>query len=74
MFTIEKHTGSFGGAKFRMQIKAFKTSDAMHAFLSSQYDNNWSESRKGLKAGMYAIAGGAWHNVKSLDALVLAHI
>jgi|GEM_PF-6060498 len=74
MFTIEKHTGSFGGSKFRMQIKAFKTSDAMHGFLNSQCDNNWKESLKGLKAGTYATAGGTWHNVKSLDASVLAHI
>lgn len=74
MHTIEKHTGSFGGAKFRMTIKAFKCADDMHGFLNKQRDNTWNESTKGLKAGVYAYAGGQWHNVKSLDASVLAHI
>lgn len=78
MFTIEKetypHTVRRGN---RLTIKGFKTSDAMHAFLNTG-DNaapgKWRESTKGLKAGVYVYAGGAWHNVKSLDSSVLAHI
>ena len=72
--TLEKHTGSFGGPKFRMQIKGFKYRDDMYTFLGKQSDNTWKESSKGLKPGTYAHAGGQWHNVKSLDSSVLAHI
>lgn len=59
----------------RLTIKSFKHSCDMHKFLSTG-DNalRWRESSKGLKAGTYAFAGGQWHNVKSLDASVLAHI
>lgn len=70
--TIEKHTGSI--FKGRMVIKSFKYSDDMHKFLNKQHDNNWQVSNKGLKQGTYAYAGEAWHNVKHLDASVLAHI
>jgi hypothetical protein len=72
MFTIQKTTPSI--SRQRMTIKAFKTSDDMHKFLNKQTDNSWRESDKGLKAGVYAYAGGQWHNVKSLDSSVLAHI
>lgn len=62
-------------AKERLKIKAFATSDAMHKFLNTG-DNalRWRESTKGLKPGTYAYAGGTWHNVKTLDAVTLAHI
>lgn len=60
--------------KERMRIKSFKSSDAMHTFLNKQYDNHWKESKHMLKSGLYACAGGQWHNVKSLDASALAHI
>lgn len=59
----------------RMKIKGFKTSDAMHKFLNTGSNAlNWRESDKGLKPGTYAFAGGRWHNVRSLDPCVLAHI
>jgi len=61
--------------KARMTIKAFKTSDAMYTFLNTGSNGlTWKESIRGLKAGTYAYAGGNWHNVKSLDSSVLAHI
>ena len=47
----------------------------MHQFLNkSDNANNWKESALGLKSGLYAYAGGKWHNVKTLDASILAHI
>lgn len=59
----------------RLVIKSFKYADDMHKFLNTG-DNalRWRESSKGLKAGTYAFAGGKWHNVKRLDACMLAHI
>ena len=72
--TLEKHTGQFGGAKLRMHVKGFKYREDMYAFLGKQSDNDWKESTKGLNPGTYACAGGQWHNVKSLDVSVLAHI
>jgi hypothetical protein len=74
----------------RMQVKAFKTSEDMHKFLNTGDNaHKWRETidqtethpgawgacnEKTLKPGKYAWAGGQWHNVKSLDASVLAHI
>lgn len=75
MFTVQKFARVPGTVlKERLHIKSFNTSDAMCRFLGSQYDNTWSESKLGLKAGVYAKAGGQWHNVKNLDPSVLAHI
>lgn len=61
--------------KERMVIRAFADRDAMHKFLNTG-DNalRWRESTRGLKPGTYAYAGQQWHNVKNLDASVLAHI
>lgn len=63
------------GQKERLQVRAFADRDAMHKFLATG-DNalRWRESTKGLKAGVYAFAGGKWHNVKSLEPSMLAHI
>ena len=74
MYTIENNL-NFKAFKTRLKIKAFKTSDAMHKFLNTS-DNalHWKVSDKNLKAGTYAYAGGQWHNVKNLDASILAHI
>jgi hypothetical protein len=65
----------------RLQVKTFKTSQGKHIFLNKQTDNEWHERPTvfgGLtsptKRGTYARAGGGWHNVKSLDVSVLAHI
>ena len=71
-YTLESTSNKL---KARMTIKLFKTSDAMYTFLNTGSNAlTWKESNKGLKAGVYAYAGGAWHNVKSLDSSVLAHI
>jgi hypothetical protein len=72
MNTIQKTTPQI--ARQRMTIKTFKYADDMHKFLNKQTDNAWRESSHNLKAGVYAYAGGQWHNVKSLDASVLAYV
>jgi hypothetical protein len=72
MFTLQKTTPRI--KRQRMTIKAFKCADDMYTFLGKQSDNDWKESKHELRAGVYAYAGGQWHNVKSLDASVLAHI
>jgi hypothetical protein len=63
------------GVKERLQIKSFASSNDMHTFLCKG-DNalRWRQSAKDLKPGVYAYAGGKWHNVKHLDACMLAHI
>lgn len=74
LYAIENNL-NFKGFKERLKIKSFNSSDAMHKFLNTG-DNalHWKVSNKGLKAGTYAYAGGQWHNVKNLDASILAHI
>lgn len=64
--------GNPGRWNRRLIIKEFKHSQDGHAFLNS--DDSWQEYEGELKAGKYAFAGGEWHNVKKLDASVLAHI
>ena len=66
-----------GNWKQRLHIKSFKTSDEAHGFLNKQYDNNWSiasNEHQNKKSGIYAFAGGQWHNVKDLDSSILNHI
>jgi len=63
-----------GISRQRMKIKAFKDSELGYKFLNSQPNNDWGVYEGNLKAGIYAFAGGQWHNVKNLDASVLAHI
>ena len=65
----------------RLTVKVFKDSQSMHEFLNKQTNNDWQERPPvfgGLamptKSGTYAKAGGHWHNVKSIDPIVLAHI
>ena len=84
MFTIAKC--SPGIKRQRLTVKGFKTLDAMRTFLNAQGSNEWSPAntpdysnhlnsdRSTLAPGVYAWAGGKWHNVKTLDASVLAHI
>lgn len=65
------------GFKERLHVKSFASSELAHGFLNKQYDNNWQIApaiHADKKAGIYAIAGGVWHNVKSLDPSLLAHI
>lgn len=67
-------------ARDRLVIKGFKTSDAMHTFLNAGGNGlDWRPTTErpefaSFKPGTYAYAGGAWHNVKSLDPSILAHI
>ena len=83
MYTIKKTTPSI--KRQRMTIKGFKSARAMHEFLNAQTNNTWQHNSEpdyfgnisataDLKPGTYAYAGGQWHNVKSLDPSVLAHI
>ena len=79
MNSIYKSNGKMKGE--RIAVKTFKDSELMHTFLNKQCDNNWKINNGKLcgatlptKNGTYAYAGGAWHNVKSLDASILAHI
>jgi uncharacterized protein YdeI (YjbR/CyaY-like superfamily) len=74
MYTIQKTVRTGNGFKERLHIKSFKHSEDMHKFLNKQTNNNWRESNKQLKTGIYAYAGGQYHNVKSLDHSILAHI
>jgi hypothetical protein len=67
------------GLKERLHVKAFKTMNDLGAFLSSKHNdfNIWKQDefkKYPQKSGVYAFAGGQWHNVKSLDSSVLAHI
>ena len=45
-----------------------------YGFINKQYDNKWVIYDGPLKAGTYAFVGGQWHNVKSLDPSILAHV
>lgn len=74
MNTLEKTVKTGRGFKTRLHIKTFKESEAMHKFLNKQNNNDWQESDKDLKRGIYAYAGGQYHNIKSLDSSILAHI
>lgn len=88
MYKIRTMKGGYKGE--RMQVRSFRTADAMHKFLNDG-DNalkwrqcvNQKETHPNrpeavdetkLKSGKYAWAGGQWHNVKDLDPTVLAHI
>lgn len=72
---LVENTARTGIFNDRLQVRAFATSDAMHKFLNTA-DNSlrWRESHRGLKPGVYAWVGGSWRNVRSLDALTLAHV
>ena len=88
MYTIRTIKGSYKGE--RMTVKGFKTSEAMHGFLNTEDNAlRWRQTidqtkthpgaygacdETKLKPGKYAWAGGQWHNIKSLDPSVLAHI
>lgn len=75
LHAIEKTTRTSNGFKERLTIKIFKDSDAMYKFLCTDSNSlDWKESTKELKAGVYAFAGGKFHNVKTLDASILNHI
>ena len=58
----------------RLQIKRFSDSCAMHRWLNSRYDNEWTEYTGPLKPGTYAYVGGRWQNVKGLPVELLDHV
>ncbi len=67
--------------KARVKVKSFKTSDAMHSFLSTGGNSlQWrvvsdSEFERGLKkTGVYIDRAGDFLNVKNIDASALAHM
>jgi hypothetical protein len=70
METLVEKT-SPGIARQRRTVK--RVTDA-HDFLNKQFDNTWKLHTLGWKPGIYAYAGGQWHNVRNLDSSVLAHI
>jgi hypothetical protein len=76
---ISRFTQSGNFTKQRLHVKTFKHRDDMHKFLNTG-DNalHWTELCElhgiPMKAGIYAYAGGKWHNVKTLDPVALAHI
>lgn len=46
-----------------LEVKTFKTRQAMHDFLNKQYDNSWCEAKpevQTLKSGKYTMLGGKW--------------
>ena len=73
MNTIRKTT-YLSNMRERIQIKAFKTSQEMHAFLNKQHDNDWKQSIMNLKSGQYAWVGGELMNVKKIDKSMLSHV
>jgi len=75
MFSIRKNVKTGNGFKYRVKVRAFKSSDAMHKFLNAQYDNSWRIMAKPVKSGTYIERGieGELINIKTLDPLVLAH-
>jgi hypothetical protein len=67
------------GFKERLHIKTFKTMDKYCDFLAKKYDEGWKSITHDkeydyFKTGIYAYCGGKWHNVKTLDVSVLAHV
>ena len=64
------------GFKYRVQVKSFKDSDAMHKFLNKQTDNFWKVMEKPVKSGTYIERGlpPELINIKSIDSSALAHM
>lgn len=73
---ITNRPGALG--KQRMIIKGFRTSEARESFLKKNDHGmegpHWKPVCGDAKPGTYAMVGGEWRNVKSLDRSLLAHI
>ena len=70
---IRKQFGPLGHE--RVTIRTFKVASDGHKFLNTGCNAvDWHEYTGELTPGTYAFAGGRWHNVKTLDAMALAHI
>lgn len=82
-----KYVKISGTLKERLHVKAFKSANLLGDFLAKQDGNLWKSNIETgepvmtylkvtvpEKTGVYASAGGNWHNVKTLDPCVLAHV
>ena len=58
----------------RLLIKGFKNKCNADKFLNKNDNTFFLYKGPITKPGTYAYASGAWHNVKSLDTSVLAHV
>lgn len=62
---------------WRLKVRHFKYAQDGHKFLNTG-DNGlkWRETKafEPTKTGTYVYAGEQWHNVKTMDPCVLAHI
>lgn len=84
MYLVKRYQKTGNGFKERLIIKSFQTLEERTRFMSGPNNdfNKWAETdgivfgqkEPVTKSGTYAYAGGKWHNVKTLDASVLAHI
>jgi hypothetical protein len=72
--SIYKSNGTI--SRERVKVRVFTDNDAMHQFLNKQSDNSWKINNGSfpVKSGVFARAGGEWHNIKNLDPSILAHI
>lgn len=72
MYSIKRIYGPV--TKLRMEVKTFRTAQAMHTFLNKQYSNDWSEcTGDGWRAGIYMPLAGTWKNVKEVTPFLLTH-
>ena len=76
MYSIRRDIPTGRGFKYRVKVKAFKSSEAMHTFLNKQHDNAWSIMKTPLKSGVYIERGipSEFINVKDIDPCALAHM
>ena len=74
-YRIANISTALGFGRERMTIKRFDHGSDMDKFLNTG-DNalHWKRTHLDLPPGVYAFAGGEWHNVRKLDASVRAHV
>lgn len=74
-FSARKDVQKSGLAKYRVKVKAFKTSQAMHEFLNKQ-DNSWKAMPVAYKSGIYIERGlpAELINIRDIDPSALAHM
>lgn len=57
LYSIMRKVPSSQPLDGRVQVRSFRTADAMHKFLNNQYDNNWSIMDEPQKSGFYEWVG-----------------
>jgi hypothetical protein len=72
MYRLSSRRGVLGHE--RLVVKVFKTAQSMHDFQNAQFDNYWSQEFRPLKAGIHAMVGGEWKNIKDIPTHVLNHV